>query len=234
MKCKCYLMLYNPHCKGGFQLISMTVSLAQHDRRDLYIWRWQCTVLSRASARGCSQHKCQILRVGGYTEKELKWFNYLRARAHPGCEVSCQGVFQIRRMRSLYVRSSCGKLNRKKGASDKNPQPGRAEKKFYWPGWICSYIWRRLVVVKLRAVISISIDAGRSKLLSGSANCDLCKSPISMLRNKAIGELYRVIPFSSCAFNVCRSYAHFHFFSHTNFHCINENVNALRLYCTNL
>ena len=29
------------------------------------------------------------LRVGGYTEKVL---NYLRARDHPGCEVSCQGV----------------------------------------------------------------------------------------------------------------------------------------------
>ena len=31
-------------------------------------------------------------------------------------------------------------------------------------------------------------------------------------------ELYRVLPLSSCAFNVCGSYAHFRFFiPHTNF-----------------
>ena len=30
-----------------------------------------------------------VFRVGGYTEKVL---NYLCARAHPGYEVSCQGV----------------------------------------------------------------------------------------------------------------------------------------------
>ena len=47
------------------------------------------TVLSRASAHGCSQLKC---RVGCYTEKVLKWFNYPRARAHLGCKVSCQGI----------------------------------------------------------------------------------------------------------------------------------------------
>ena len=47
------------------------------------------TVLSRASAHGHSQLKCQNLRVGGYTENSLKWFNYPHARAHPGCEVSC-------------------------------------------------------------------------------------------------------------------------------------------------
>ena len=40
------------------------------------------TVLSRASAHGCSQLKRQKLRVGGYTENELKWFNYLHAKAH--------------------------------------------------------------------------------------------------------------------------------------------------------
>ena len=50
------------------------------------------TVLSRASTHGRSQLKCQNLRVGGYMKNELKWFNYPRARAHPGCEVSCQGV----------------------------------------------------------------------------------------------------------------------------------------------
>ena len=32
------------------------------------------------------------LRVGSCMEKVLKWFNYSRAKAHPGCEVSCQGV----------------------------------------------------------------------------------------------------------------------------------------------
>ena len=50
------------------------------------------TVLSRASAHGRSQLKLQKMRMGGYTEKELQWFNYPRARAHPGCEVSCQRV----------------------------------------------------------------------------------------------------------------------------------------------
>ena len=36
-----------------------------------------------------------------YTEKVLEWFNYPRARAHPGCELICQGVpnchFMLRR-----------------------------------------------------------------------------------------------------------------------------------------
>ena len=43
-------------------------------------------------SHGCSQLKCQKLRVGGYTEKVLEWFNYPCARAHSGCEVNCQGV----------------------------------------------------------------------------------------------------------------------------------------------
>ena len=30
--------------------------------------------------------------MGGYTEKVLNWFNYPRARAHPGCEVSSHGA----------------------------------------------------------------------------------------------------------------------------------------------
>ena len=68
-------------------------------------------------------------------------------------------------------------------------------------------------------------DAGRSKLLSSSASCDLCKSPISILQKKAIGELYRVIPFSSCAFNVRGSYAHFPYKLP-----LDKSVNALRLY----
>ena len=29
---------------------------------------------------------------GNYTEIVLKWFNYPCARAHPGCDVSCQGT----------------------------------------------------------------------------------------------------------------------------------------------
>ena len=31
--------------------------------------------------------KHQKLRVGGYTEEVFDWFDYLRASAHPGCEV---------------------------------------------------------------------------------------------------------------------------------------------------
>ena len=54
--------------------------------------RKSCTVLSRASAHGRSQLKRQNLRVGGYMENSLKWFNYPHARAHPGCEVSCHGT----------------------------------------------------------------------------------------------------------------------------------------------
>ena len=50
------------------------------------------TILSRSSAHGRLQLKRQKLRVGGYTENELKWFNYLRTKAHHRCEVSCQGV----------------------------------------------------------------------------------------------------------------------------------------------
>ena len=38
------------------------------------------------------QLKHQNLRVGGYTENSLKWFNYPHARAHPGCEVICHGT----------------------------------------------------------------------------------------------------------------------------------------------
>ena len=53
---------------------------------------WPCTILSRASAHGHSQLKRQNLRVAGYTENVLKWFNYPHARAHPGCKVSCHGT----------------------------------------------------------------------------------------------------------------------------------------------
>ena len=92
-------------------------------------------------------------------------------------------------------------------------------------------IWLEMVnACDLACLFRYSSDVGRPKLLSGSASCDLCKSPISILQKKAIGELYRVIPFSSCAFNVCGSYAHFNFFPYKL--PLNKNVNALRLYCT--
>ena len=54
------------------------------------------TILSQASAHGRLQLKRQKLRVGSYTEKVLEWLNYLRARAHPRCEVSSQGVLHYR------------------------------------------------------------------------------------------------------------------------------------------
>ena len=49
-------------------------------------------MLSQASTHGHSQLKHQNSRVGSYTEKVLKWFNYPRARVHPGWEVSCHGT----------------------------------------------------------------------------------------------------------------------------------------------
>ena len=48
--------------------------------------------MSRASTNVRSQLKHQKLRVGSCIEEVLKWFNYPRARVHPGCKVSCQGV----------------------------------------------------------------------------------------------------------------------------------------------
>ena len=48
--------------------------------------------MSQASAHGHSQLKHQHLRVDGYTENLLKWFNYPHARAHLGREVSCYGT----------------------------------------------------------------------------------------------------------------------------------------------
>ena len=50
------------------------------------------TILSRASPHEYLQLKCQNLRVGGYTKKVFKWFNYPHARAHPGCEFSYHGT----------------------------------------------------------------------------------------------------------------------------------------------
>ena len=57
----------------------------------LFLFVQLATVLSRTSAHGRSQLKCQKLRLGGCMEEVLKWFNYLPTRAHPGCKVSCQG-----------------------------------------------------------------------------------------------------------------------------------------------
>ena len=44
------------------------------------------TILSWASAHWHSQLNRLKLGVGGYTEEVLKWFNYLRTRAHPGMQ----------------------------------------------------------------------------------------------------------------------------------------------------
>ena len=53
---------------------------------------WLVTVLSQASAYGCSQFEYQKSGVGGYTKEVLEWFNYPCTTTHPGCEGSCQGV----------------------------------------------------------------------------------------------------------------------------------------------
>ena len=50
------------------------------------------TVLPKASVHRHLQLKRQKLRVGGYTEEVLEWFDYPRVSSRPGCEVSCQGV----------------------------------------------------------------------------------------------------------------------------------------------
>ena len=52
------------------------------------------------------------------------------------------------------------------------------------------------------------------------------------LSMSSIDELYQVIRFSSCAFNVRGRYAHLNFFPIKN--PLNKNVNALRLNCTDL
>ena len=52
------------------------------------------TILSRATAHGGLQLKRQKSGVASYLEEVLtcKWFNFPRIKAHPGCEVSCQGI----------------------------------------------------------------------------------------------------------------------------------------------
>ena len=72
-----------------------------------------------------------------------------------------------------------------------------------------SFVWRNWKQVELS---TFGRDAGCSKLLSWGTRCDHCKTSISIYQKKALGELYRLLPLSSCMFNVCMSYAHYHFF----------------------
>ena len=48
--------------------------------------------------------KRQNLRVGGYTENLLKWFNYSCTRTHPWCEVSCHGTEWTCNVSSCVIR----------------------------------------------------------------------------------------------------------------------------------
>ena len=77
---------------------------------------------------------------------------------------------------------------------------------------------------------ALNNDVRCSKLLSYSASHEFCKSSVSIRQKKAIGELYRTTPFSSCTFTVCGSYAHFYFFLYKL--PLNKNAKVLRLYCT--
>ena len=85
---------------GGLKAIHMNHQRTRQERKPSciqYIFKYgslDAPVLPWASAYGCSQLKRQKLMMGGYTEKVFKWFNYMYpcARAHPGCEVTCQGV----------------------------------------------------------------------------------------------------------------------------------------------
>ena len=72
---------------------------------------------------------------------------------------------------------------------------------------------------------------GDSKLLSWGTRCDHHKTSISNYQKKAFGEVYRALQLSSCEFNVCISYAHFHFFLY-KYH-LKENAKALSV-CTEL
>ena len=75
-----------------FTMRSLLHSLCTCDTILLLYLTTTGTLLSRTSAHGRSQLKRQNLGVGGYTDKVLKWFNYPRARAHPGCKVSSHGA----------------------------------------------------------------------------------------------------------------------------------------------
>ena len=88
------------------------------------------------------------------------------------------------------------------------------------------------ILLNLPAFHAYIRDAGHSKVLSWDACCDHLKTSISIYQKKALGELYRALPLSSCTFNVCVSYAHFHFFPYK--FQLNENAKALCLYCTDV
>ena len=49
-------------------------------------------------AHGCSQFKHHKLKVGGYTEEVLEWFDYPCASAHPGYEVNLPGCVESTRI----------------------------------------------------------------------------------------------------------------------------------------
>ena len=55
-------------------------------------YKEQNTYCPEQAPMGAHSKRGQNLGVGGYTEKVLNWFNYPRARAHPGCEVSSHGA----------------------------------------------------------------------------------------------------------------------------------------------
>ena len=56
-----------------------------------YLYLLVFNVLSQASAHGSSQLKRQNLRVGGYTEKVVKRFNYSCTRATPDAKLAAMG-----------------------------------------------------------------------------------------------------------------------------------------------
>ena len=56
-----------------------------------YLYLLVFNVLSQASAHGCSQLKRQNLRVGGYTEKVVKRFNYSHTRATLDAKLAAMG-----------------------------------------------------------------------------------------------------------------------------------------------
>ena len=93
------------HCTGLLLSTPWTVSridcctpsslqAALREKYHTELWQVQASTqqLPYCLAHRRSQLKRQNLGVGGYMEKVLKWFNYLRARAHPRCEVGTHGA----------------------------------------------------------------------------------------------------------------------------------------------
>ena len=64
--------------------------------------------------------------------------------------------------------------------------------------------------------------------------CDLLKVAIDSAQTNDERKLYRVIPFSSCACNVCGSYTRFNLFPYKPKPPLNKYVNALHFHCTDL